>query len=223
MNHYFEREDLRDKLTGVYDLERLSGRVAFGNANARDFIQLKKSLMQIPAIIQLTEQLEQEWAKTLASQLDPCKELVTVLENAIVEQPPISIKEGGLIKDGFHEGLDQYRDASRNGKQWIAQLEKEEREKTGIKSLKVGFNRVFGYYIEVTRANIHLLQDSRYERKQTLANAERYITPELKEKEALILQAEEKSSVDLEYELFVKIRQTVQSYIKRIQANSKNY
>lgn len=220
LDHYFEREDLRDKLTGVYDLERLSGRVAFGNANARDFIQLKKSLIQIPAIKQLTEQLNHHWANELANQLDSCEELVTLLENAIVDQPPLSIKEGGLIKDGFHQELDQYRDASRNGKQWIAQLEKEEREKTGIKSLKVGFNRVFGYYIEVTRANIHLLQDSRYERKQTLANSERYITPELKEKEALILQAEEKS-VDLEYELFLKIRETVQSYIKRIQQTAK--
>ncbi|MCJ7841206.1 DNA mismatch repair protein MutS [Lederbergia sp. NSJ-179] len=220
LDHYFEREDMREKLTGVYDLERLSGRVAFGNANARDFIQLKKSLRQIPAIKQLTEQLEQDFAKQLADQLDPCEELVTLLDEAIVDNPPISVKEGNLIKDGFHQELDQYRDASRNGKHWIAQLEKDEREKTGIKSLKVGFNRVFGYYIEVTRANIHLLQDPRYERKQTLANSERYITPELKEKEALILQAEEKS-IELEYELFLHIRESVQSYIKRIQQTAK--
>ena len=124
----------------------------------------------------------------------------------------ISIKEGDIIKDGYNEELDRYRDASRNGKTWIAQLEREEREKTGIKSLKVGYNRVFGYYIEVTKANLHLLEEGRYERKQTLSNAERYITPELKEKEALILQAEEKS-MDLEYELFTKIREHVKEYI----------
>ncbi|EUJ58536.1 DNA mismatch repair protein MutS [Listeria fleischmannii FSL S10-1203] len=128
----------------------------------------------------------------LGEKLDPCDELSELLENAIIDSPPISIREGGIIRDGYHTELDTYRDASRNGKTWIAELERKERELTGIKSLKVGFNRVFGYYIEVTRANTHLLQEGRYERKQTLTNAERYITPELKEKEKLILEAEEK-------------------------------
>lgn len=217
---YFIRQDLREMLKGVYDLERLSGRVAFGNANARDFIQLKKSLLQIPNIIELTQQLTHDHAKEIGDKLDPCKDLTDLLEESIIDNPPLSVKEGGIIKDGFHEELDRYKEASRNGKQWIAELEKEEREKTGIRSLKIGYNRIFGYYIEVTRANVHLLTDERYERKQTLANSERYITPELKEKESLILQAEEKS-IELEYELFLKIREFVKTYIKRIQQTAK--
>ncbi len=217
---YFIRQELREMLKGVYDLERLTGRVAFGNANARDFIQLKKSLLQIPNIIDLTQQLKHEHAKEIGDKLDPCKDLTDLLEESIIDNPPLSVKEGGIIKDGFHDELDRYKDARRNGKQWIAELEKEEREKTGIRSLKIGYNRIFGYYIEVTRANVHLLKDERYERKQTLANSERYITPELKEKEALILQAEEKS-IELEYELFLKIREFVKTYIKRIQQTAK--
>ena len=138
----------------------------------------------------------------LAQRLDPCEEVTDLLEMSIVDNPPLSIKEGNIIQDGYNAELDTYRDASRNGKTWIAQLEREERERTGIKSLKIGYNRVFGYYIEVTRANLHLLEEGRYERKQTLTNAERFITPELKEKEALILQAEEKM-ISLEYELFL--------------------
>ncbi|MCR2820633.1 DNA mismatch repair protein MutS [Lederbergia panacisoli] len=220
LHHYFERQELRELLKGVYDLERLSGRVAFGNANARDFIQLKKSLLQIPEIISLVHQLDQSEAQSLAEKLDPCEELTDLLEKSIIDLPPLSIKEGGIIKDGYHKELDTYKDASRNGKQWIAELEKEERQRTGIKSLKVGYNRIFGYYIEVTRANVHLLEEGRYERKQTLANAERYITPELKEKEALILQAEEKC-IDLEYALFMEIRETVKTYIPRIQQAAK--
>ena len=220
MNLYFERQELRELLKGVYDLERLAGRVAFGNANGRDFIQLKKSLLQIPAIRQLIQGFEQEDAFRLAEELDPCKELTDLLEKSIIEDSPISVKEGGVIKDGFNEELDKYRDASRNGKNWLAELEREEREKTGIRTLKVGYNRVFGYYIEVTRANVHLLEEGRYERKQTLTNAERYITPELKEKEALILQAEEKS-VDLEYDLFLEIRESVKTFIPRLQKVAK--
>jgi DNA mismatch repair protein MutS len=147
--------------------------------------------------------------------LDPCGEVCVLLE-AISDNPPLSSKEGGVIRDGFHENLDEYRYASRNGKDWIAQLEQEERRQTGIKSLKIGYNRIFGYYIEVSRANMHLADLERYERKQTLANAERYITPELKEKETLILTAEEES-LKLEYELFVEVRESVKQYIGRIQ------
>jgi DNA mismatch repair protein MutS len=220
MDSYFERQELREKLTEVYDLERLAGRVAFGNVNARDLIQLKRSLQQIPFIQSIVEQLDHEEAKQLAKRLDPCEEVTDLLEKAIVENPPISVKEGNMILDGYNEELDRYRDASKNGKQWIAQLEKEEREKTGIKSLKVGYNRVFGYYIEVTRANLHHLEEGRYERKQTLTNAERFITPELKEKEALILQAEEKST-ELEYELFSAIREHVKEFIPRLQELAK--
>lgn len=218
IQRYFERLDVQELLKGVYDLERLAGRVAYGNANARDFLQLKKSLAQIPAIRSVVGAMGK--ATQLAERLDPCEELLDLLEHSIAEDPPISVKEGGMIRDGFHEELDRYRDASRNGKSWIAALEKKEREQTGIKTLKVGYNRVFGYFIEVTRANVKYLEEGRYERKQTLTNAERFITPELKEKEALILQAEEKS-VELEYDLFLQIREKVKSFIPRLQQAAK--
>lgn len=217
---FFEREELREKLKEVYDLERLAGRVAFGNVNARDLVQLRRSLLQIPELKQLLRKLSNDEAGILAEKLDACEEVVDLLDRAIVENPPLSIKDGNMIKDGYNEQLDQYRDATRNGKTWIAQLEKQEREKTGIKSLKVGYNRVFGYYIEVTRANLHLLKEGQYERKQTLTNAERFITPDLKEKEALILQAEEKS-VELEYELFTAVREYVKEFIPRLQSLAK--
>ncbi|MGX1264537.1 DNA mismatch repair protein MutS [Rossellomorea marisflavi] len=220
LERFFERQDLRERLKEVYDLERLAGRVAFGNVNARDLIQLKKSLQQIPILKSLIASLDHHSIDRYSKELDPCEELTDLLELALVENPPLSIKEGSLIRDGYHDELDQYRDASRNGKSWIAALERDERERTGIRSLKVGFNRVFGYYIEVTRANLHHLEEGRYERKQTLTNAERFITPELKEKEALILQADERS-VDLEYELFIGIREQVKEFIPRLQRLAK--
>ena len=220
LNHYFQREELREGLREVYDLERLSGRVAFGNVNARDLIALKKSLMQIPKIAAILAEIDSPHVRPLMDKLDPCEEVTDLLESALVENPPVSTKEGNMIKDGYNEALDQYRDASKNGKTWIAKLESEEREKTGIKSLKIGFNRVFGYYIEVTKANLHLLKEGQYDRKQTLANAERFITPELKEKETLILEAEEKM-VDLEYSIFTDIREHVKEYIPRLQSLAK--
>lgn len=220
LERFFERQDLRDRLKEVYDLERLAGRVAFGNVNGRDLIQLKKSLQQVPVLKQLIQSLENDATDELVARLDPCEELTDLLEKALIENPPLSIKEGSLIQDGYHAELDQYRDASKNGKSWIAKLERDERERTGIRSLKVGFNRVFGYYIEVTRANLQHLEEGRYERKQTLTNAERFITPELKEKESLILQADEKS-VDLEYELFLGIRERVKEFIPRLQKLAK--
>jgi DNA mismatch repair protein MutS len=220
IKHYFERQELREKLNEVYDLERLAGRVAFGNVNARDLIQLKKSLTQIPIIKQILNSLGENVSDALSERLNPCEQVTDLLENALVENPPLSVKDGNMIRDGFNEELDRYRDASRNGKTWIAQLERQEREKTGIKSLKIGYNRVFGYYIEVTRANLQFLEEGQYERKQTLSNAERFITPELKEKEALILQAEEKSG-ELEYELFTLIREQVKEFIPQLQALAK--
>lgn len=147
-------------------------------------------------------------------------DVLELLEEALYANPPLSLKEGNLIKDGYNQKLDEYRDASRNGKDWIARLEQQEREYTGIRSLKVGFNKVFGYYIEVTKANLHLLEEGRYERKQTLTNAERYITPELKEKEALILEAEN-NICELEYELFTELREKVKRYIPRLQQLAK--
>lgn len=217
--NYFEREDLRQLLKEVYDLERLAGRVAFGNVNARDLIQLKKSLQQVPEIEKLCLTLQKEGY--FSQQLDACHDLTMLLEEAILENPPLSIKEGSIIKDGYHSQLDQYRDASRNGKTWIAQLEQQERQKTGIKSLKIGYNKIFGYFIEVSRANLHLLEEGVYERKQTLSNAERFITPDLKEKESLILEAEEKI-VELEYQLFVEIREKIKNYIPRLQGLAKH-
>ncbi|NSL51104.1 DNA mismatch repair protein MutS [Calidifontibacillus erzurumensis] len=220
LNNFMIRKELREALKLVYDLERLSGRVAFGNVNARDLIQLKRSLEQVPIILGLVEQLGNEYANQLVRDIDRCESLFHLIDASIQENPPLSIKDGGIIKDGYNEKLDAYRDAVLNGKQWIAQLEMREKEITGIKSLKIGYNRVFGYYIEVTKSNIHLLPEGRYERKQTLANAERYITPELKEKEALILEAEEKM-VDLEYDLFVNIREEVKQYIPQLQHLAK--
>lgn len=220
MSHFFEREDLRERLKEVYDLERLAGRVAFGNVNARDLIQLKESLKQVPGIKQLVASLAHDKAKERAKRIDPCGDVLELLEEALYENPPLSVKEGNLIKDSYNQKLDEYRDASRNGKDWIARLEQQEREYTGIRSLKVGFNKVFGYYIEVTKANLHLLEEGRYERKQTLTNAERYITPELKEKEALILEAEN-NICELEYELFTELREKVKQYIPRLQQLAK--
>ncbi|WP_246939717.1 DNA mismatch repair protein MutS [Bacillus pinisoli] len=217
---FFQRSELREKLKEVYDIERLAGRVAFGNVNARDLVQLRRSLQQIPFIQATVSELELPYAKKLAADMDGCEDLLVLLEQALKEQPPLSVKEGDMIKDGYSERLDKYRDASRNGKTWIAELEQKEREITGIKSLKIGYNRVFGYYIEVTKSNIGLLAEGRYERKQTLANAERYITPELKDKEALILEAEEKI-VQLEYELFISLRDQVKVYIPRLQRLAK--
>lgn len=221
IHHFFERQELREILREVYDLERLAGRVAFGNVNARDLIQLRQSLAHVPSLKELVGKLTNEAAVRLANKLDPCEAVTSLLTQALMDNPPISIKEGGIIKDGYNEQLDQYRDASKNGKTWLAELEQQERERTGIKSLKIGYNRVFGYYIEVTKANLHLLKEGQYERKQTLANAERFITPELKEKEALILHAEEQS-VELEYELFTEIREFVKQYIPAIQQLAKH-
>ncbi len=220
IDQYFVRLELRDLLKEVYDLERLAGRVAYGNVNARDLLQLKKSLEQVPGIHHLVVHLQHPYADNLGTQMDLCDSLTEILQNSIKESPPMSIKEGDIIKDGFNATLDQYRDASRNGKTWIAALEKQEREKTGVKSLKIGYNRVFGYYIEVTKANLQFLPEGLYERKQTLSNAERFITPELKEKETLILEAEEKI-VQLEYDIFLDIREQVKGYIPRLQSLAK--
>ncbi len=217
MNHFFERTDLNEVLTRVYDLERLAGRVAYGTVNARDLIQLKRSLEQIPQVIDILSLMNVDgvWDQLLA-QIDPVEEVTTLLERAIEDEPPISITEGEIIKDHFHEQLDKYRDAMTNGKQWLAELEAKEREATGIRNLKVGFNKVFGYFIEVTKANLDRLEEGRYERKQTLTNSERFITPELKEMESTILEAEEKSQA-LEYELFVSVREQVKEEIERLQ------
>nr|WP_039809038.1 DNA mismatch repair protein MutS [Jeotgalibacillus malaysiensis] len=219
-NHFFERESLRELLQNVYDLERLAGRVAFGSISPRDLVQLKKSLQQVPFIKEQLKEIPDNGLIKRADEMDACIDLADLLDAAIDDQAPITIKDGNFIKDGYSEELDQYKDASRNGKKWIAELEQKERSITGIKSLKIGYNRIFGYYIEITKANLTSLNDDRYERRQTLANAERYITPELKEKETLILEAEEKS-VELEQQIFQVVREHVKQEIPRIQQLAK--
>jgi DNA mismatch repair protein MutS len=220
VQQFFYREEIRDSLKEVYDLERLAGKISFGNVNARDLIQLKKSLQKIPHIQHTLSTMDHESLGVISNSLYSCDDLVTILDAAIMEEPPLSITDGGIIKDNYNKDLDRYRDASRNGKQWIADLERAEKEASGIKSLKIGYNKVFGYYIEVTRSNLHLVDTNRYERKQTLANAERFITEDLKEKEAIILEAEEKM-VELEYSLFSEIREQIKQYIDDLQRLAK--
>ncbi|NLN19473.1 MAG: DNA mismatch repair protein MutS [Firmicutes bacterium] len=210
------RSELRELLKKVYDLPRLASRVALRTANGRDMNALARSLRQLPAILPLVEEVAQVPSlRSLLKRLDPCSDIAQMIEEALVESPPVSIQEGGLIRPGFNDEVDRLREAQRDGKAWISDLEQQEREKTGIKSLKVGFNRVFGYYIEVTRANLNLVPEH-YERKQTLAGSERFVTPELKEKEALILGAEERVT-ELEYQLFCELRDRVAKEVERIQ------
>ncbi|MBM7709457.1 DNA mismatch repair protein MutS [Enterococcus lemanii] len=213
---FFERADLQEVLKKVYDLERLAGRVAFGSVNGRDLLQLKTSLQQVPFIQTILTGINEGQWTALLKQITPLEDLVALIERGIHEEAPLQITEGNVIKTGYNAQLDQYREAMHSGKKWLAELEAKERAATGIKNLKIGFNRVFGYYIEITKANLVNLPEGRYERKQTLANAERFINPELKEIETLILEAEEKS-VDLEYQLFLEIREEVKKSITRLQ------
>lgn len=213
---YILREDLRERLGEIYDLERLVGRIAFSSANGRDLIALKKSLRQIPSLKELCAASSSATLQRIADELDRCEDLADAIDAAIADEPPVSVRDGGIIKAGYHEHLDSLREAGMNSKRWIAELESAERQATGIKSLKIGYNKVFGYYIEVTKSNLASLPEGRYERKQTLANAERYVTPELKEKEALILEAEEKM-VDLEFALFSELRERLSQEIPRLQ------
>ncbi|TGD23783.1 DNA mismatch repair protein MutS [Companilactobacillus suantsaicola] len=217
LDNYFQRSSFQDYLTKVYDLERLAGRVAYGTVNGRDLIQLKTSLEQVPEIKSILLDIGDDNLSAYVEQIDEVADIRDLIDKAIVEEPPISVTDGGLIKEGYNDQLDQYLDASKNGKQWLATLKAKEQESTGINNLKIGYNKVFGYYIEVSRGNIDKVPEDRYTRKQTLVNAERYITPELKEKENLILEAEEKSK-SLEYHLFDQIRSKVKKQIRRIQA-----
>ncbi|WP_334071279.1 DNA mismatch repair protein MutS [Paenibacillus sp. A14] len=210
------REDLRQSLVEIYDLERLTGRIAFGSANGRDMIALKGSLRKVPAIKELCAASTSSTLRKIAADMDDCNDLADLIETAIADEPPVSVRDGGVIKGGYHPRLDELREAGTNGKRWIAELEAAERRATGIKSLKIGYNKVFGYYIEVTKSNLSALPEGRYERKQTLANAERFVTPELKEKETLILEAEEQMA-DLEYRLFNGIREKIAAEIERLQ------
>lgn len=213
---YFTRENVIDALKGVYDLERLTGRIAFGNVNARELLQLSRSLDAVPVILEALKQHDSEALNNFADQIDPLKGVAELISTTIVKDPPILTTEGGLIQEGVDAQLDRYRDAMNNGKKWLAQMEVDERQKTGIDNLKVGYNKVFGYYIQVSNGNNSKVPLDRYTRKQTLTNAERYITPELKEHENLIMEAQTRST-DLEYDLFVKLREEVKKYIPALQ------
>lgn len=213
------RDELKEKLRAIYDLERLSSKLVYNNINARDMIALKSSISVLPGIIDLLEDEPAGALKTLLDQIDPLSDLYELLDQAVMEEPPISLREGGIIKSGYNAEVAELRDAVVNGKNWIMNIETRERERTGIKTLKIGFNKVFGYYIDVTRANSHLVPED-YERKQTLANSERYITPELKEIETKVLGAEEKI-IGLEYKLFTELREKILDHVSRIQKTAK--
>ena len=215
LKEFILKEELQNYLFEVYDLERLSGRIAFGNANARDLLQLKQSLKVLPDIKDILTKIN------FNKNIEVLPELYNLLEEAVYETPPITIKEGYLIKTGYHLELDELKDLRRGGKDFVARFEIEERTRTGIKNLKVGYNRVFGYYIEVSKGSVNLVKDEYgYERRQTLSNCERYISPILKEKESLILNAEEKI-VELEYDLFMMIRDQIKAYIPKLQTIAK--
>ncbi|HWR17984.1 MAG TPA: DNA mismatch repair protein MutS [Clostridia bacterium] len=213
-----ERSALIKSLESVYDIERLCSRIAYGTVNARDCEALRVSLSRLPNIIAIVSKLTALEFENTAAMLDPMEDIYALLANAIVDGPPLSVKEGGVIRDGYNPEVDSYRDASRNGKEWLSKLEVREREATGIKNLKIGYNHVFGYYIEVTKSYQHLVPYS-YQRKQTLANCERYVNPELKELEETILGAEEKC-IALEYKLFTELRETLLLCIARLQQNA---
>lgn len=218
---FFITAELKQALRNVYDLERLVARIAFENANAKDLLQLKRSLKEVPLIKNHITTLKTKYNLRLDDEFSTFSELTDKLERSINEDAPFTIKEGGIIKDGYSEELDRYRELARNGKQYIANLQNRERERTGIKNLRVGYNKVFGYYIEITKGNLPLLKDEYgYIRKQTLTNSERFITNELKELEDTILNAEEKA-INLEYELFVEIRNEIKRYIPALQRLAK--
>ncbi len=218
-NKFMARVEARELLKRVYDIERLMGKVILGSVNCRDLIALKNSMCQIPYIKNLLDGFETEYIRTCYQQLDSLEDVCNLIDISIIDDPPVTIKEGGIIKDGYNSEVDKLRMASIQGKDWIAALEASEREKTGIKNLKVGFNRVFGYYIEVTKSYFSLVPEE-YIRKQTLANCERYITPELKEIEDNILGAEEKI-VQLEYNLFVQIKDKIAEQLSRIKSTAR--
>ncbi len=209
------RDELATALKNVYDMERLTARAAYGSANARDMLALLASLQMLPPLRQALTNCQSKLLKRIYDQFDTLEDLKGLLESSIAEDAPITLRDGGLIKAGYSQEVDQLRAVARDGKSWLAGLESREKEKTGIKSLKVGFNKVFGYYLEVTKANLNLVPEY-YQRRQTLANAERFITPELKEYESMILGAEDRL-VELEYNLFVDVRNQVAAEVSRIQ------
>ena len=217
--HYIEvlqtefilRDDLKKSLNQVYDIERLIGRVCYGNLNARDLLQLNSSLKALPTVKKILEEIKYD------KELEVFDDLVSLLDSSLNEEPPISLKEGNLIKKGYNSELDELRDLSSGSKDFLLELEQKEKERTGIKNLKVGYNKVFGYYIEISKGQCNLVKEEfGYDRRQTLSNCERFTTKELKEKESIILGAEEKI-INLEYQLFMQIREVVKRYVVPLQ------
>ena len=205
-----------ESLKSIYDIERLAGKISYGTVNARDLISLKNSIMQLPNLKETIKNVNSEFLKNIDSELDILSDIYELIEASIVEEPPLTVKEGGLIKKGYKPEIDELIEATTNGKQWLANVEVREKELTGIKNLKIGYNKIFGYYIEVSKSNVKDIPEDRYIRKQTLTTGERYITEELKKMENEILGAKEKI-IALEYDEFVNIRNEIQSNAKRIQ------
>ena len=218
-NQAISREELREYLSPVYDMERLIMKITYGSANPRDLTAFRTSLEMLPPIRYILQDMQCDLLRSIMEELDPLEDLCTLITNAIREEPPIAMKEGNIIRDGYNEEVDKLRCAKSDGKDWLAKLENDEREKTGIKNLRIKYNKVFGYYLEVTNSYKDLVPEY-YTRKQTLANAERYITPELKELEDMILGAEDKLYA-LEYELYTEVRETVAAEVERIQQTAK--
>ncbi|MBS5969358.1 MAG: DNA mismatch repair protein MutS [Clostridium perfringens] len=213
-------DSLKEALHDIYDIERILGKISNKNANAKDLIALKTSIGKIPNVKGIIENCTSSLLKNYHNNLDDLRDIYDLLEKSIKEDPSLTLKDGDLIKDGFNGEIDELRLAKTNGKDWISSLENREREFTGIKSLKVGFNKVFGYYIEISKANYSSIPEGRYIRKQTLANAERFITPELKEIEEKLLGASEKLC-SLEYDIFLDIRNEVENHIDRLKTTAK--
>lgn len=209
------RKELEENLKNIYDLERLSAKISYGTANPRDLIALKNSLARIPNIIEVLVNANNPLLKNIISNIDPHKNIKDLIEKSILDEPSLTLKEGNIIKIGYNQDVDELKFASKEGKSWIASLEAEERNRTGIKSLKIGYNKVFGYFIEITKSNLSMVPEE-YIRKQTLSNCERYITPQLKEMESKILGSEEKAMV-LEYQLFIEIRDIIEKEVPQIQ------
>jgi len=219
VDNFILRQKVEGFLKRVKDLERLAARVAYGTAGGRELQALRHSLEVVGPLKEALKEAKASLLKNLTQELDAIPEITSLIARALVDDPPAGVKEGGIIRPGYHPEVDRLREAVTHGREWIAELENEERERTGIKSLKVGFNRVFGYYIEVTRPNLSLVPAD-YERKQTLANAERFVTPRLKELERQVLGAEERL-IELEYELFQEIRSQVLAVLPRIQTTAR--
>lgn len=217
IDNFIERETIKDIINDIYDIEKLAGRIAFGNVNARDLKWIGASLKVIPELKHQLLSLGNIHTDALANQLLDLSHITDLIDQAIIDNPPLTIKEGGLIKDGYNQELDELRYLRENGKQWLSEFEQKERERTGIKGLKVGYNRVFGYYIEITKSYLPLIKDEfEYTRKQSISNAERFVTPELKEMEAKILSANDKI-IALEYEIFTQMRDYIKKDVHSIQ------